>query len=283
MRRLIFLAALLVLGLAVAVGAEESVEALIQKARTLSDAEKYEESNQVLLQAQKLDPQADTYWRIAENDYNIAERLPKEKKAEKLKLYEETEQWARKGMAKDPTLAENTFWTAVGMSQQAVVTGIAKSLSLAPDIEKMYKKTLTLRSVYSSEDDDTISDAHFALCVFYRKVPDYRIMEWIFGVRGDLDKSVAECAAAVKLFSNNHEYTKELGMSYICRGNKRSKPEDVAEGKKYLKQVIEMPPKDQLDRIDQQDSKMVMDDPSLACGYSRVQQEEVGAGAIKKP
>ncbi len=70
---------------------------------------------------------------------------------------------------------------------------------------------------------------------------------------------------------------------FCCRGKKQDQSADLEEGKKYLQKVIEMTPKDQLDRIDQQDSKMVLDDPSLACGYSRIQQEEVGAGAIKKP
>jgi len=283
MKRLICFAALVGLALALAVAAQETSEAIIKQARELSDQEKYEESNKLLLDLQKRDPQADTYWRIAENYYNIAERLPKEKKDEKLKLYALTEEWARKGMEKDPNLAENTFWTAVGISQQAVVRGIANSLSLADDIEQMYKKTLTLKPVYVSDDDSTISNAHFALCVFYRKVPEWRIMEWIFGARGDLDKSVTECTEAVKMFSNNHEYMKELGMSYTCRGTRRDQAQDVSEGKNYLQKVIEMPAKDQLDRIDQQDAKMVMDDPSLACGYSRIQQEEVSQSAVKKP
>jgi len=282
MRRGSWMAGFLSLALSAAAAGQESSDAIIKQARALSDAEKYEESNKVLLDLQKRDPRADTYWRIAENYYNIAERMPKEKKDDKLALYAKTEEWARQGMAKDPSLAENTFWTAVGISQQAVVKGIAKSLSLAEDIEKMYKKTLGLKSVYSSDEDSTISNAHFALCVFYRKVPDYRLMEWIFGARGDLDKSVTECAAAVKMFPTNHEYTKELGMSYICRGNRRDRPEDVGEGKKWLKKVGDIPPLDQLDRIDQRDSRMVLDDPSLACGYSRIQQEEVSQSAIKK-
>lgn len=270
------------LALALGLSAAETGEEIIQRARELSDAEKYEESNQLLLDLQKRDPAADTYWRIAENYYNLAERLPKEKKDEKLKLYALTEQWARQGMAKDPGLAENTFWTAVGISQQAVVRGIANSLSLADDIEQMYQKTLTLKPVYVSDDDSTISNAHFALCVFYRKVPEWRIMEWLFGARGDLDRSVTECTAAVKMFPHNHEYLKELGMAYLCRGTRRNQPADLAEGKKYLQKVIDLPAQDQLDRIDQQDAKMVMENPALACGYSRIQQEEVSQSAIKK-
>jgi tetratricopeptide (TPR) repeat protein len=281
---------LLVIGIAGIVGlaffftsAGEDPAAIIARARELGDAEKYDESNKLLLDLNRSDPEnADVYWRIAENYYNIAERQPKEAKDKKMEYYIKTEEWARRGIEVDPALAENYFWVAVGISQQAVVRGIAKSLSLVDDIEEMYLKTLEMNPTFVHEDDSTEGNAHLALCIFYRKVPEWRIMSLLFGTRGDMDKAVEHCREAVRIHPTRLEYVKELGMALTCRGMRRDQAGDIEEGKKWLRQVTEMKPEDQLDVIDRNDAAEVMEHPDMACGYSRIQQEEVSKDQVKK-
>jgi len=262
--------------------------ALIAEADRLADEEKFEESNRVLLRLVKLNPDhPDVYWKIAKNYYDLGERIPiEENRAKKLDMYVRCERYAKTGYDKNPDLADNAFWMAVGMSQQAQTKGIASTIlsdrGLPSRIEAFYiKATQATEYHYRTEDTDTVSAAHFALGMFYRKLPESRAAEVLLRTRGDMDKSVEHHRIAVKMHPHNIDYNKELGVSLLCRGQRRNQPADIEEGKKYLNKAISLPAKSSLDRMDQADSKRLLEDHSLACGYSRVQQEEVGDSALK--
>jgi tetratricopeptide (TPR) repeat protein len=256
---------------------------MVKKADALQDDGKYEESNKLLAEVLKADPNSrDAYWMTARNYFNLGEELPESKEKEKLDLYIKCEETARKGAEKNPNVAENYFYTAVGMSQEALVRGIARSLGKAKEIEKYYLKTLDMHPTYKTATDSTEANANFALCQFYRKVPESSIMRLLFGTKGDLDKAITHCSAAVKILPDQIEYVKEMGVVLVCRGERRNVPSDVEVGKRWLQKTQTMTAKTKIDKIDQQDSLKVMKDPKLACGYSRVKQEEVSESEIKK-
>jgi tetratricopeptide (TPR) repeat protein len=287
---LVLLAALVVAALAVARlgAAAPDPAAVIAEADKLNTAEKYEESNKLLMDLVKTNPNhPDIYWKIAENYYDLGELIPIAQKDKKLAMYKNCEQWAKKGYDKNPSLADNAFWMAVGLSQQAQTNGIAVTLisdrGLAKRIEDYYLKSSQAKEFhYVDVNSNTISSSFMALGVFYRKLPESSIVGLILGTRGDMDKSVDYNRKAVKMFPNSTEFNKELGVSLLCRGQRRSQNADLEEGKKILKKVPTLTPTSQLDKIDQDDSKKLLADPSLACGYSRVQQEVVSEKAFSK-
>jgi len=97
----------------------------------------------------------------------------------------------------------------------------------------------------------------------------------MIGTCGDLDKSVAYQRKAVSIEPSRIEYHKELAMSLLCRGAARDRLEDVAEAKRIFNALQALPEFKATDPIDKEHSRMVLADPSLACGYSRdVQQEQ---------
>ncbi len=268
--------------------AGQSVDELMSKADKLADREKYMESNEVLKQVMEKNPDhPDVYWKIAMNYYDAGERIDIERnKEKKLEMYEKCEKWAKKGYEKAPDLADNSFWMAVGISQQIQTKGIAKSLiadrSVAEKIETYYIKAAKADEFhYKDEQANTISSAHYALGIFYRKMPDFPGVGFLLGVSGDMDKSVEHHKKALEIFPENIEYNKEMGVSLLCRGQKEDNPQDIEKAEKYLNKVLDLPAENKLDRIDQKDARRLLNDHSLACGYSRVQQEEVSAGDIK--
>jgi hypothetical protein len=96
-----------------------------------------------------------------------------------------------------------------------------------------------------------------------------------------MDKSIDHHKKAVGAFPKNIEYNKELGVSYLCRYTNDEEAADLAEGKKWLNKALSLTADDSLEKIDQADCKKLLADPSLACGYSRVQQENVSEDAFK--
>jgi tetratricopeptide (TPR) repeat protein len=275
-RKILVLAALIAFGAGLMALTPAEINDMVSKADGLEAAGKYEESNKILMDVGKADPNnKQAYWMIARNFFDIGEIVPESNEKLKLDDYIKTEEWARKGLEKDPNLAENYFYVAVGMSQQALVKGIAVSLGKAKGIEEYYMKTLAMHPTYKGAKDSTEANASFALCQFYRKVPESSIMKLLFGTKGDMDKAVKYCGDAVKLYPNKIEFNKEMGMVLVCRGNRRNVPADVEAGKKWLSKTQAMAPLTGLDKIDIADSKKVLDSPKLACGYSRVKQEEV--------
>lgn len=287
--------ALLLLGAMAAVpgwvarAAGDEAEAIIREATRLADEEKFEQANKLLMDlAAKQPDHPDVYWKISQNYYDIGERIDIEKdKAKKLDMYVKAEEWAKKGYDKNPDLADNAFWMAVGMSQQAQTKGVAATLlsdrTLAKRIEEYYIKSAEAKEFhYKEKNSDTIASAHFALGQFYRKIPDSFFVGLLMGTRGDMDKSVEHAREAVKMYPANVEYNKELGVSLLCRGQRKDQSADVEEARKYLNKVLELPADDALDKIDQTDARRLLDDNSLACGYSRVQQEEVSEGDLKE-
>jgi len=262
---------------------------VIKKAEQLRDEEKFQESNELLVALAERNPEhPDVYWKISQNYYDIGERIDiEEDRDKKLEMYVEAEEWAKKGYEKDPDLADNAFWMAVGMSQQAQTKGIARTLlsdrTLARRIEEYYLKSTEAKNFhYKDEDSDTIASAHFALGQFYRKIPDSFFVGLLMGTRGDMDKAVEHARKAVQMYPHNVEFNKELGVALLCRGQREKNQKDTDEAKKWLEKTMELPAKDKLDRIDQEDAKKLLEDPSLACGYGRVQQEEVSDEDLKE-
>jgi tetratricopeptide (TPR) repeat protein len=258
---------------------------IIDQANKLTDDEKYEESNKILMDLVKNNStHPDLYWNISRNFYNIGERMDIEKnKAGKLDMYVKAEQWAEKGYKQDPDLADNAFWMAVGMSQQAQTKGIASTLmsdrTLAKRIEQYYVLATKAKNFhYVEKNANTPSSAHFALGQFYRKVPDFFVIKLLMGTQGDIDKSVEHVQKAVEMFPDSVEFNKELGVSYMCR----NEGDDMEKAKKHLNKVLTLPADSKLDEIDQADSKKLLADPSMACGYGRVQQEDMSENAFKE-
>ena len=286
------IAALFIFSLAVVLTARAQAPAdpaeVIAQANVLADQEKFKEANDLLLKLAQTNPDhPDVYWEISQNYYDIGERIDiKKDKNGKMAMYKKAEEWAKKGLAKNPKLADNAFWLAVALSQQAQTQGIASTLmndrTLAKRIEQYYLQAANAKEFhYKDTNSNTVASANFALGQFYRKIPESTIVGMLMGTKGDIEKSVKHCRIAVKMFPNNIEFQKELGVSLLCRGTRKDDPKSTAEGKAVLNGVLKMKPENALDRQDIADAKRLIADPSLACGYSRVQQEEVSDSNFK--
>ena len=267
---------------------QKSFAGLMDQAEKAWYADDYAGSNRALDEAIKLDPnKAESYWRKARNLYDQAEAIPRDQKPPKdelVKRYREIEALAAKCSALDPMDGNCTLWKGIGMGRRGTTQGVINSLGEMKELETVMLKTIALKPTYRAEQGkaSSLADAYAVLGQFYRVVPDYRLLSLLFGTRGDLEKSVAMNQKAVEIEPKRIEHNKELGISLICFGQKRSQPAKIEEGKKILQGVAGLPVIKPSDKIDQEHAKMLLQDPSQACGYSRDAQQEQSEEAIKK-
>jgi tetratricopeptide (TPR) repeat protein len=266
---------------------EKSCDELMSKAESLW-LDDYVESNKVLDEAMKVCPErAELYWRKARNHYDILEDLPREKKPPKDKLiqnYREVENLGKKCEELAPEDGSCYLWHAIGMGRRGTTQGVLNSLGDIDEMEGLLIKAIELKPTYRAEGGvaNSMADACNALGQFYRVVPDWRFLAWVFGAKGDMDKSVEYQRRAVELEPQRIEYVKELGVSLLCRGEKKGSQDDIKEGEKYLRKVLELPAMKPTDTIDKDHARMLLEEHGLACGYSRDEQQEVSKEAYDK-
>lgn len=267
---------------------DKSCDELIRDSERLWLEDRYVESNRALDEAAGLCPErAEIYWRKGRNNYDILEHIPREQRSDKdalIEKYREIENLGKKCVELDPGEGSCYLWHAIGMGRRGTTQGILNSLSEIDDMEGLMLKAITLKPAYRAEDgtSNAMADACHVLGQFYRVVPDWKFLEWVFGARGDIDKSVKLQRMAMELEPERIEYTKELGVSLMCRGTKTGNQEDIEDGKRHLEKIKDLPVIKPSDLIDKEHVKELLANPGMACGYSRDEQQEVSKEAYDK-
>lgn len=128
----------------------------------------------------------------------------------------------------------------------------------------------------------TLAQFHYASASFYRMVPDWFWLRWVFGVRGDKQRALEHARAAVALDALRAEYRVELGASLLCLGKAKNGSTHVREGIDVLKQVEDEVVGHDFEAIDRQLAGMLLEAPSKACGFSRDGFLDVDAAATER-
>lgn len=220
------------------------------------------------------------------NYYEIAEQLDVKKKTEKkkkLNIYKKMAKIAEEGIKCAPDNGECYFMRGLANARYSTTKGILSSLFKAKGIEKDWLKAVRYRSDYVTPNGENLeASSNIALGVYYRLCPSFFLLKLVFGIKGDLDKSVLYCKKAFAVDPTRIEIVKEYGISLITRGLKNKDEKDIAEGKEYLKMVTTLPLCLKTDPIDIKHSKMLLNDISLCPGYSRDQQQDISKESYKQ-
>jgi len=256
---------------------------LVENSEKLWMEDEFDASDEALDRARKQCPdRAEIYWRKARNAYDRMESVDREEKPsseELVKFYRKVEDLAEKCIKLAPNDGNCLLWKGIAMGRRGTSQGILKALSEADELEEVFLKAVELKPQYRAEDGsaNSLGDAYNALGQFYRVLPEWLCtfgIKQVVGTCGDIDKSVEYQKKAVSREPQRIEYVKELGISLICRGQQKDRPQDIEEGKNYLKKIEDLPVIKPSDPIDKKHARMILEDPSMACGYSRDAQQE---------
>lgn len=223
---------------------------------------------------------------ICLNYYEIGEQLDVKKDDEKDKreeIYDKMLEVAEEGIENAPDHGECYFMRGLARARIATTSGILYNLFKARSIKNDWLKAVELKSEYvTPTGEDLLASSYIALGAYYRLCPSFFLLKLIFGIDGDLDKSVEYCKKAYELDPERIEIVKEYGVSLISRGLDNDDEKEIEKGKKYLKMIPDLPIRLKTDPIDIQHSKMLLNDIELCPGYSRDQQQDISEEAYNE-
>lgn len=261
-----------------------ALRALWLEGRALEGGEDLVASSERFAQlAEALPEHAEPRWRLARIEWRRGERIPAERKDERLARFERAEREARRSLDLDPRCAECMFWLAAALGRLTTTEGVIQSARRAPVIADLLARAIALRPTHRESDDDTtLGNLYHFSAAFYRIVPEWVWLRWVLGVRGDKERSVEFSRRAVAISPRRVDYQVELGAGLLCLGTTRRRAELVREGVAVLRHSQTLAPFTEA-RLDMAYAKTLIEQPSRACSYARdgwidIDEGDVAAG-----
>jgi tetratricopeptide (TPR) repeat protein len=270
---------------------EKSCDELLQDSERLLMEHKDRESDQVLDKVMEICPNlAELYWRKARNIYVRLESVPRDQKPDKetlVEFYVEIEALADRCIELDENDGSCWLWKGIALGRRATTEGVLSSFWIGDRVEKAWLRAIELKPTYRMENglDNALGNCYHALGMYYRTVPEwlcYFPLKQIVGTCGDKQKSIEYQRKAVALEPKRIEYLRGLAVSLLCHGQTYEKPEEIEEAKKIMKEILALPEGKPSEKIDKEHVKMLLGEPSLACGYQRDAQQETDREAYDK-
>jgi tetratricopeptide (TPR) repeat protein len=232
----------------------------------------------LMAEAQALDPRSDTVrWMRARASYLAGEALPREDVAGRTARFAEAEAFADQAVALAPDRGEGWLWRAVARGRLITTQGlVARAFGAVAGgrgpawVAECFERAIALQPAWHHFNHFAQGDALYGAAQLYRLLPEGAWAGRVIGVRGDLDRAVELARGALALQSNRIEYAKELGIDLLCRGARRERAADVAEGRRILRRAAALPVRSVYDRIDRGHVERLLAEPAAsACDYSR--------------
>lgn len=251
-------------------GHEKAAE-LFQQSVAYDQEDNYGESIKILEKlAAKFPASPYLMWRLSRTYWVYAENLDINDKENRLKYFEIGLSYADKGLALNPNCAECYLFKFGNLGRISTTKGLMNSISKAKELSDVIATAIELEPKHrDNEYNYSLANAYYASGVFYRIVPDWFIVEWIAGVRGDKMLSLEHIKRSTELAPVRIDYQVELGAIYLCLAEDKGMEEMREPGNKALRHAIEMKQVMPTDPLDKEYARGFLEDPSGACGFSR--------------
>ncbi len=234
----------------------------------------------------QMEPQwIDGYWLLGEAAFQYGNFLTDPKDRELARgIFVKGQAATEACLKKVPDNALCKMFLGASMGKIASIDGVFSSLKKAETIEKLWTDVIKSGVNHQLHPHVTLQgSAKYALGIFYRLVPNSTLLKWMFGTRGDIDKSIAIHESAVEEDGPNPCNLMMLGVSQLCSVKGDAKSALGKEGLQNLAKAKALPVTSNLAKTCVTDIPEIEKDTSLACGYETSrQQEEKSEAELKK-
>jgi hypothetical protein len=190
---------------------------------------------------------------------------------------------AEKCIAKTPDHPICALFLGAMLGKIASIDGIFSSLKKAKQVETLWLSVVNSKYNYRFGEASSLQgNVRYALGMFYRLVPDFFLMKWLFDVKGDINKSVMYHKDAIAVDPPTPCSKIMLAASLLCSVKGDTKEANGQEGLKHLRDARRMPAKSMVSKACQNDIARLEIDPGKACGYETARQQETSEDDFKK-
>ncbi len=220
--------------------------------------------------AEALPDSAFVRWRLSRNYWRYGEKLPMNDKRQRLHFFGLAVRWADDAIAVDERCGECFFWKAASLGRLATTRGVVQAAGSASTIAKLLERGIELRPTHADgPQNHTLGNLYYAASAFYRVVPDWWWLGLVLGVRGDNHRALAYIEQAIEISSQRLDYQVERGAVLLCIGHEESDEERIAEGRRVLREAMELQDFQSTDSFDREHARILAAEPEKSCGYSR--------------
>ncbi len=168
------------------------------------------------------------------------------------------------------------LFLGTSLAHRGTIEGVLDSLSNAERVEKLWLHVAQSKYNLKFTHQVTMQGAvRYALGIFYRLVPDLAVLDWMYGVRGNIQKSIKFHRESLAIDDPNLPCSNlMLGVSLICSA-KGAKDKAWQEGMSFLKATQATTKIYTVNSIIcRNDAGKLMKKPDDACEYSVVGQQQ---------
>ena len=217
----------------------------------------------------------DGYWMVASQAFQLATSYTDERDHHKaLSLYDRGQQISQSCLKRWPTQILCQMFYASNLAGASAIRGIFSSIKHAATVRKIWTHVIASKLNYQFTPEVSLQgSAHYALGLFYRLVPDSTVIDWVFGVRGNLKASIAMHQQAIAIDGPSPCNLLMLAVAKLCASQQGDEKLNRVEIMAELLQSQQKKPTDLNQRLCVAGARKIKQHPELACGYTTAKQQ----------
>ena len=255
-----------------------------KEAKTLSRIEigrAYEITETVL----KSNPKwVDGYWILGSTAFQLGSSYNEEKDLPLAReIFVKAQKATETCLKIDPNQALCKLFLGSAIGSIGSIDGILSSLKNAKTVEKLWMEVLNSGVNYHFYPSITMQGSvRYGLGMFYRLVPDMWLINWLFDVRGSLDKSIKLHREGIAIDGTNACSDIMIAVSLVCKAKGKKKTAIGKEGFELLQKAASNPSDNINMKLCINDAQKIIKEPSKACGYTTTKQQDVSEEAAER-
>jgi tetratricopeptide (TPR) repeat protein len=167
------------------------------------------------------------------------------------------------------------FFSAALLAKVASVQGIFSSLENGQKVRDQWLEVIASgKNIFFRPNVSLQGSAYYGLGLFFRLVPDFFLVEWLWGIRGNLDRSIAYHRKAAELDASNPCANLMLAVAMMCKNGNQTDTELYSEALTFFDLAQKQSAIDISQKICIQDAPKLKENPDKTCGYTQAKYHE---------